>query len=44
MEKAQKAVEAVADGVKKVTIGDKKEKKPKVKKEKAGGDGGAVAG
>lgn len=40
MEKAQKAVEAVAEGVKKVAIG---EKKPKVKKEK-GGDGGADAG
>ncbi|KAL2072288.1 hypothetical protein VTL71DRAFT_11631 [Oculimacula yallundae] len=40
MEKAQKAVEAVADGVKKVAIGEKKQK---VKKEK-GGDGGADAG
>lgn len=40
MEKAQKAVEAVAEGVKKVAIGEKKQK---VKKEK-GGDGGADAG
>jgi threonyl-tRNA synthetase len=38
MDKAQKAVDAVVDGVKKVAIGN--EKKPKVKKEK-GGDGGA---
>lgn len=41
MEKAQKAVEAVTEGVKKVAIG---EKKPKVKKEKGGGDGGADTG
>jgi threonyl-tRNA synthetase len=40
MEAAQKAVDSVADGVKKVVIG---EKKPKVKKEK-GGDGGADEG
>ncbi|KAH8592237.1 putative threonyl-tRNA synthetase, cytoplasmic [Bisporella sp. PMI_857] len=40
MEKAQKAVDSVVDGVKKVAIG---EKKPKAKKEK-GGDGGADAG
>lgn len=40
MEKAQKAVDSVVDGVKKVAIG---EKKTKVKKEK-GGDGGADAG
>ena len=40
MEAAQKAVDSVVDGVKKVAIG---EKKPKVKKEK-GGDGGADAG
>ncbi|CZS95071.1 probable threonine-tRNA ligase, cytosolic [Rhynchosporium agropyri] len=39
MEKAQKAVEAVAEGVKSVAIGEKKQK---VKKEK-GGDGGADA-
>jgi threonyl-tRNA synthetase len=38
MEKAQKAVDAVVDGVKNVAIGS--EKKPKAKKEK-GGDGGA---
>ena len=38
MEKAQKAVDSVVDGVKKVAIG--KEKKSKAKKEK-GGDGGA---
>jgi threonyl-tRNA synthetase len=37
MEKAKQAVDAVADGVKKMTTN---EKKPKVKKEK-GGDGGA---
>ena len=37
MEKAQKAVDSVVDGVKKATIGEKKQK---VKKEKAG-DGGA---
>lgn len=43
MEKAQIAVEAVAEGVKKVAIGEKSEKKQKVKKEK-GGDGGADAG
>ncbi|KAG4423411.1 hypothetical protein IFR04_003515 [Cadophora malorum] len=40
MDKAQEAVKAVADGVKKVAIGEKKQK---VKKEK-GGDGGADAG
>lgn len=40
MEQAQKAVEVVAEGVKKVAIRDKKQK---VKKEK-GGDGGADAG
>ncbi|KAI9052515.1 hypothetical protein LZ554_003859 [Drepanopeziza brunnea f. sp. 'monogermtubi'] len=40
MEQAQKAVEAVAEGVKKVAIGEKKQK---VKKEK-GGDSGADAG
>lgn len=40
MEKAQKAVDAVAGGMKKVVIG---EKKPKAKKEKSG-DGGAESG
>jgi len=40
METAQKAVDSVVDGVKKVAIGDKK---PKAKKEK-GGDGGADTG
>ncbi|KAH8661362.1 putative threonyl-tRNA synthetase, cytoplasmic [Tricladium varicosporioides] len=40
MEKAQKVVDSVADGVKKVTIGEKKQK---VKKDKSG-DGGADAG
>jgi hypothetical protein len=38
MEKAQKAGDSVVDGVKKATIGEKKQK---VKKEKGGGDGGA---
>ena len=42
MEKAQEAIESVVDGVKKVAVGDKKEKKQKVKKDK--GDGGAEAG
>ena len=40
MENAQKAIDSLADGVKKVAVG---EKKPKVKKEKAK-DGGADAG
>jgi threonyl-tRNA synthetase len=43
MDKAQKVVDSVVDGVKKVAIGEKGEKKQKVKKEK-GGDGGADAG
>lgn len=46
MDKAKEAVDSVVDGLKKVTVGDgaKKEKKPKVKKEKSGAggaDGGA---
>jgi threonyl-tRNA synthetase len=40
MEKAQNAVDSVVDGVKKVAIGEKKQKP---KKEKGGGDGGADA-
>jgi threonyl-tRNA synthetase len=43
MEAAQKAVDSVIDGVKKVTMTEKGEKKPKAKKEK-GGDGGADGG
>jgi threonyl-tRNA synthetase len=39
MEKAQRAVDAVVDGVKNVAIGS--EKKPKAKKEKGGDHGGA---
>ena len=40
MEQAQKAVDSIVDGVKKVAVG---EKKAKVKKDKSGGDGGADA-
>lgn len=43
MEAAQKAVESVVGGVKNVTIGEKGEKKQKIKKEKEK-DGGADAG
>lgn len=43
MEKAQKAVDSAVDGVKKIAIGGKNEKKQKAKKEKEG-DGGADGG
>ena len=40
MEQAQQAVDSIVDGVKKVAVGEKKQK---VKKVKSGGDGGADA-
>lgn len=40
MDKAKDAVGSIVDGVKKVTVGEKKQK---VKKEKSSGDGGADA-
>lgn len=43
MEAANKAVDSIVDGVKKVAMGDKAEKKAKAKKEK-GGDSGADTG
>jgi hypothetical protein len=43
MEKTKSAVDSAVDGIKKVAIGDKQDKKPKVKKQKRG-DGGEDAG